>query len=85
MTSTAATDVLIRVPSNHLMVELLGERHEHLRGVEAGFPLARIVARGNEITISGPERDAEAARTVLEEIISSSALSPFSFICFGIR
>ena len=69
MTSTAATDVQIRVPSNHLMVELLGERDEHLRGVEAGFPLARIVARGNEITISGPERDAEAARTVLEEML----------------
>jgi len=69
VTSTAATDVQIRVPSNHLMVELLGERDEHLRGVEAGFPLARIVARGNEITISGPERDAEAARTVLEEML----------------
>ncbi len=68
MTSTA-TDVQFRVPSNHLMVELLGERDEHLRGVEAGFPLARIVARGNEITISGPERDAEAARTVLEEML----------------
>ncbi len=69
MTSTAATDVQIRVPSNHLMVELLGEHDEHLRGVEAGFPLARIVARGNEITISGPEHDAEAARTVLEEML----------------
>jgi phosphate starvation-inducible protein PhoH and related proteins len=51
------------------MVELLGEHDAHLREVEAGFPLARIVARGNEITISGPERDTEAARTVLEELL----------------
>ena len=51
------------------MVELLGEHDAHLREVEAGFPLARIVARGNEITISGPERDAEAVRTVLEELL----------------
>jgi phosphate starvation-inducible PhoH-like protein len=51
------------------MVELLGEHDAHLREVEAGFPLARIVARGNEITISGPERDAAAARTVIEELL----------------
>jgi phosphate starvation-inducible PhoH-like protein len=37
--------------------------------VDAGFPLARIVVRGNEITISGPERDATAAKTVLEEML----------------
>jgi phosphate starvation-inducible PhoH-like protein len=41
----------------------------HLREVDAGFPLARIVVRGNEITISGPERDATAAKTVLEEML----------------
>ncbi len=51
------------------MVELLGEHDAHLREVEAGFPLARVVARGNEITISGPERDAAAVRTVIEELL----------------
>ncbi len=51
------------------MVELLGEHDAHLREVEAGFPLARIVVRGNEITISGPERDAAAVRTVIEELL----------------
>jgi len=51
------------------MVELLGEHDVHLREVEAGFPLARIVVRGNEITITGPERDADAARKVLEEML----------------
>ncbi len=69
MTSTQTSDVQIRVPSNHLMVELLGERDVHLREVDAGFPLSRIVVRGNEITISGPEREATAARTVLEEML----------------
>jgi hypothetical protein len=31
VTSTQTSDVQIRVPSNHLMVELLGERDVHLR------------------------------------------------------
>jgi len=69
VTSSTTTDVRVRVPSNHLMVELLGERDAHLKRVEEAFPLARIVARGNEINITGPEREAEAAGTVLEELL----------------
>jgi phosphate starvation-inducible PhoH-like protein len=69
VTSTTTSDVCIRVPSNHLMVELLGESDAHLRRVEAAFPLARIVARGNEINIIGPNREAEAAGTALEELL----------------
>ncbi|MEN8234338.1 MAG: PhoH family protein [Actinomycetota bacterium] len=69
MTSTTTSDVRVRVPSNHLMVELLGERDVHLRQVEEAFPLARIVARGNEISISGPEHATEAAGTVLDELL----------------
>ncbi|MEA3502570.1 MAG: PhoH family protein, partial [Actinomycetota bacterium] len=51
------------------MVELLGERDAHLRRVEDAFPLARIIARGNEINISGPEHEADAAGTVLDELL----------------
>jgi phosphate starvation-inducible PhoH-like protein len=51
------------------MVELLGERDGFLRLVEVAFPTARILARGNEITIDGPERDSELARTVLDELL----------------
>jgi len=51
------------------MVELLGERDARLRQVETSFPLARIVARGNEISVTGPERETDAARTVLDEML----------------
>jgi phosphate starvation-inducible protein PhoH and related proteins len=50
-----STQVKILVPGNHLMVDLLGQRDELLRMVEDAFPAARIVARGNEITIEGDE------------------------------
>ncbi len=66
---TSSTDLRVRVPSNHLMAELLGERDAHLKRVEDAFPLARIVARGNEITVSGPERETEAVETVLGELL----------------
>ena len=69
MTSTTTSDVCVRVPSNHLMVELLGESDAHLRRVEDAFPLARIVARGNEINITGPDHEAGAAGTVLDELL----------------
>ena len=51
------------------MVELLGERDAHLKRVEEAFPQARIVARGNEITISGPKDAAEGAETALGELL----------------
>jgi len=51
------------------MVELLGESDAHLRRIEEAFPLARIVARGNEINITGPDHESEAAGTVLDELL----------------
>ena len=63
------TDRLIRVPSNHLMLELLGSGDAHLRTVERLFPAVRIVARGNEVGVSGPSEEAEAATTVIEELL----------------
>ncbi len=69
MTQAALTEVQLRVPSNHLMFELLGERDSHMRLVEQAFPAARVVARGNELSISAPGRDAEAVRTVFEEML----------------
>jgi phosphate starvation-inducible PhoH-like protein len=51
------------------MIELLGQRDAFLRQVEEAFPTARIVARGNEIDISGPDRETGAARTVMEELL----------------
>jgi phosphate starvation-inducible PhoH-like protein len=63
------TEARVRVPSNHLMVELLGPRDVHLRRVETAFPAARLVARGNEIDITGDEREIALTHTVLEELL----------------
>jgi len=63
------TEARVRVPSNHLMVELLGPRDVHLRRVEDAFPAARLVARGNEIDITGDEREIGLAHTVLDELL----------------
>jgi phosphate starvation-inducible PhoH-like protein len=51
------------------MVELLGPRDVHLRRVEDAFPAARLVARGNEIDITGDEREIDLAHTVLDELL----------------
>jgi phosphate starvation-inducible PhoH-like protein len=63
------TEARVRVPSNHLMVELLGPRDAHLRRVEDAFRGARLVARGNEIDITGDEREIALAHTVLDELL----------------
>ncbi len=59
----------LRVPSNHLMLELLGAGDANLRKVEELFPTVRLVARGNELSLAGPDEDVEAAETVLEELL----------------
>jgi phosphate starvation-inducible PhoH-like protein len=51
------------------MVDLLGERDTFLRQVQGAFPDVRIVARGNEFDISGPEPAIEHARTALDELL----------------
>jgi phosphate starvation-inducible PhoH-like protein len=51
------------------MVELLGPRDVHLRRVEDAFTGARLVARGNEIDITGDEREIALAHTVLDELL----------------
>ncbi len=58
--------VEIQVPSNELMLGLLGERDGYLRVVEANFD-SKILARGNVIHIEG-QAAAETA-LVLEELI----------------
>ena len=41
----------------------------HLRTVERLFPTVRIVARGNEVALSGLPAEAETAATVIEELL----------------
>jgi phosphate starvation-inducible protein PhoH and related proteins len=63
----SATQVKIRVPGNHLMVGLLGQRDELLRLVQDAFSGSRIVVRGNEITIDGEE--AELVGRLFDELV----------------
>lgn len=53
----ASTHVKISVPGNHLMAELLGQRDELLRLIEAAFDEVDIHVRGNEIGIVGEDAD----------------------------
>ena len=65
---TALTkSVTVVVPGGHLMSALLGPRDGHLRAIEAAFPSATFVARGNEVTVDGP--GAEQAGRLLEELV----------------
>jgi phosphate starvation-inducible PhoH-like protein len=63
-----ATTVKILVPGEQAMVALLGQRDELLKIVEAAFD-SRIVVRGNEITISGPDDEVERVALLFEELI----------------
>jgi phosphate starvation-inducible PhoH-like protein len=51
------------------MLDLLGQADVNLKSVEAAFPAVRLVARGNEVSISGPAPEVEEVRTVLEELL----------------
>ena len=51
------------------MADLVGPGDVHLRSLEASFPDVRVVARGNEITLAGPEPDTESVETVLNELL----------------
>jgi phosphate starvation-inducible PhoH-like protein len=64
-----APDVRLRVPSNHLMLELVGEHDAHLRLIEAAYADVQIVVRGNEILIAGAPARAAEVRTVAEELL----------------
>ncbi|HEX7275776.1 MAG TPA: PhoH family protein [Acidimicrobiales bacterium] len=61
------TQVKILVPGNHLMVELLGHRDQLLRLIEAAFPEADVLVRGNEISISG--EDADRVGRLFDELV----------------
>jgi phosphate starvation-inducible PhoH-like protein len=51
------------------MLDLLGQQDQFLRRIEKAFPEVKIVARGNEFQVTGPEQDAANAHTVLAELL----------------
>jgi phosphate starvation-inducible PhoH-like protein len=63
------TQVKILVPGSQPMVALLGQRDELLKLIESAFS-TRILVRGNEITISGEEREAERVAMLFEELVT---------------
>jgi len=63
------TETRLRVPSHHLMLDLIGEADRHLRQVESLFPEVRFVARGDEIVLHGHPDSVEKARTALDELL----------------
>jgi phosphate starvation-inducible PhoH-like protein len=65
---TTSSPITIVVPSNDLMVELLGPRDERLRQIEAAFEV-EILVRGNEITVAGGAAEAARVAKLFEELV----------------
>jgi phosphate starvation-inducible PhoH-like protein len=65
----ATTQVKIIVPGSQPMGALLGRTDELLKLVEKAFD-SRIVVRGNEITITGSEGEAEKVGMLFEELLA---------------
>ncbi len=67
--ANATTQVKILVPGHQPMVALLGQRDAFLKLIESAFG-AEILVRGNEITITGPPDQADAAGRIFEELLT---------------
>lgn len=59
----------ITVPAETHVVDLVGQRDEHLKIIEDAFA-SDILVRGNEITITGEAEDAKATASVFEELLA---------------
>jgi phosphate starvation-inducible protein PhoH and related proteins len=69
VTQASLTEVTLRVPGDHLMLALLGERDTFLRLIEEAFVDARIVARGDELRITGSEVSTDLVRETFEQLL----------------
>jgi phosphate starvation-inducible PhoH-like protein len=65
----ATIKVKILVPAHQSMVALLGQRDVFLKLIESAFS-SNVLVRGNEITISGPEEEAERVARIFEELLA---------------
>ena len=65
----ATIKVKILVPAHQSMVALLGQRDVFLKLIESAFS-SNVLVRGNEITISGPEDEAERVARIFEELLA---------------
>ena len=69
VSSDSITESRLRVPSHHLLFDLIGESDRHLRQVEDLIPEVHFLARGDEIVMSGEPHAVERARTILDELL----------------
>jgi len=60
----------ILIPDNEKARELFGQNDEHLKVIEAAFPV-RIVPRGNEVLLHGPEEEVGRVQRLLEKLIAA--------------
>jgi phosphate starvation-inducible protein PhoH and related proteins len=67
--AAATTQVKILVPGHQPMVALLGQQDAFLKLIEGAFA-SDILVRGNEITITGPEHEAEQLARLFEELLA---------------
>ncbi len=67
---TPRAQTTIIVPASQPMVALLGSRDEFLRLIENAFPSADILARGNEITVTGSPEDVGIIDTLVGDMLS---------------
>ncbi len=67
-TTTVHSKVL--VADDGMMLELLGPHDAHLRQIEESFEATRIVARGNELLLSGEPESTRHVQTALQELIA---------------
>jgi len=69
LTQASVHEVTLRVPGDHFMLALLGERDAFLRLVEEAYLDAQIVARGDEVRISGAQATTALVKTTFEELL----------------
>jgi phosphate starvation-inducible protein PhoH and related proteins len=67
--AAATTQVKILIPGHQSMVALLGQQDAFLKLIEAAFS-SDILVRGNEITITGPDHEAEQLARLFEELLA---------------
>jgi phosphate starvation-inducible PhoH-like protein len=67
---TPIAQTTIVVPHSQPMVALLGSDDEFLRLVEKAFPEADLMARGNEITVTGTPEDVGVIDTLIGEMLA---------------
>ena len=71
VTAPSSTQVKILVPGNHLMVDLLGQRDELLRLVEAAFPVDDPRPRQRDHRHAATSADAERVGRLFEEMVAA--------------